>query len=89
MLSFYVFRVIVGHAPTVEILKHADHEHPPAPEEGIALQAYAAMKRKAEEHPEVPPAQLIRHDLPQVLVNIRLARNFKILGEKIILPLTL
>jgi len=57
--------VIVGDSSTIEI-KHSEHPQLPAPEEGTALQAYASMKRKAEEHPELSPAQIIRNDLPQV-----------------------
>jgi len=56
-----------GTATTVEVLKHQIHpQHPPAPEEVIALKAYSAMKRKATEHPEAPPAQILRTELPNV-----------------------
>ena len=49
------------------MIKHCDHpQHPPAPEEAVALKAYAGIKRKAEDHPEAPPAQILRSELPQV-----------------------
>ena len=49
------------------MIKHRDHpQHIPAPEEAVALRAYATIKQKAEEHPEAPPAQILRNELPQV-----------------------
>lgn len=54
----------------VEVFKFSDHpSHPPAPEEGVALAAYSRIKRQAENHPEAPPAQILRTELPQVQIH--------------------
>ncbi|KAK3931755.1 FLYWCH-type zinc finger-containing protein 1 [Frankliniella fusca] len=48
----------------VEVFKSLDHDHPPAPEEGQAIRAYSRMKRAAKQHPEAPPAQILRQHMP-------------------------
>ncbi|KAK3929145.1 PKS-NRPS hybrid synthetase [Frankliniella fusca] len=52
----------------VEVFKSMDHDHPPAPEEGQAIRAYSRMKRAAKQHPEAPPAQILRQHMPDVPV---------------------
>ncbi|KAK3916426.1 Obg-like ATPase 1 [Frankliniella fusca] len=71
-----------GNSDTVEVLKHVDHpSHLPAPEEAAALKTYDKMKRTATEHPEAPPAQILRNALPQVasstLVHLPLRESMK------------
>jgi hypothetical protein len=41
----------------------SEHQHPPNVEENIAAKVRTAMKRKAADHPEQPPAQLLRMEL--------------------------
>ncbi|KAK3911699.1 PKS-NRPS hybrid synthetase [Frankliniella fusca] len=55
-----------GNSDTVEVIKFVEHPHLPAPEAAAALKAYSQMKRTATEHPEAPPAQILRNALPQV-----------------------
>ena len=54
----------------VGVFKSLDHDHPPAPEEGQAIRAYNRLKRAAKEHPEAPPAQILRQDKPDVSTKI-------------------
>ncbi len=56
-----------GADSTVTVFKSVDHpSHPPDPAEAQALQAYTRMKRVADEHPEAPPAQILRTHMPDV-----------------------
>ncbi|XP_052119465.1 uncharacterized protein LOC127748746, partial [Frankliniella occidentalis] len=52
---------------TVDIFKFVDHpSHLPAPEEAEAVGAYNQLKRKAAEHPNAPPAQILREGMPEI-----------------------
>lgn len=51
----------------VAVIKAAEHpSHLPAPEEATAIQAYNRIKRRADDHPEATPAQILRAELPEV-----------------------
>ncbi|XP_052129022.1 uncharacterized protein LOC127750706 [Frankliniella occidentalis] len=56
----------VAGSDEVEVFKApADHPgHLPNPEEGDAIERYQQIKRRAEEHPEAPPAQILQQELP-------------------------
>ena len=43
--------------------RESEHTHPPNQEENAAEKLIAAVKRKARDHPEQPPAQLLRREL--------------------------
>ncbi|XP_043473262.1 uncharacterized protein LOC122505604 [Leptopilina heterotoma] len=52
---------------SVVILKDAkDHKHAPNREECEAEVVKARLKRRAEDHPEQPPAQILRSEFPQL-----------------------
>lgn len=44
----------------------SEHTHPPNEEESVAAQLTISLKRKAKDHPEQPPAQLLRTELQGV-----------------------
>lgn len=46
--------------------KISNHNHPACPEEVAAEKFKSNLKRKADEHPEVTPAQLLRTELPNL-----------------------
>jgi len=46
--------------------KDSEHTHPPDVDENSATKLAASLKRKAEEHPEQPPSQLLRTELQGV-----------------------
>lgn len=64
----------VADSDTVEVFKApADHPgHMPNPEEGDAIKRYHHMKRRAEENPEAPPAQILQQELHQVRITTSL-----------------
>lgn len=49
---------------------HAPHSHPPNREEAEAEVVLVNIKRKAEEHPEQPPTQILRNELPNVSLGV-------------------
>ncbi|KAK3911414.1 FLYWCH-type zinc finger-containing protein 1, partial [Frankliniella fusca] len=49
----------------VEILKEKDHVHAPNREEVEAERVVSRLKRIAGDHPELPPAQILRTELPK------------------------
>lgn len=51
---------------SVVVKKEGKHDHAPNQEEMEAERVKATIKRKATEHPEVTPAQILRTELPQV-----------------------
>lgn len=57
-----------GNDTVVQVFKAVDQHptHAPEPAEGTALNAYSKMKRAAEDHPEAPPAQIIRSHITEV-----------------------
>lgn len=50
----------------VQVVKEREHTHAPNREEVDAERALVAMKRIATEHPELPPAQILRTELPKL-----------------------
>lgn len=61
--------ITVGNEDNLEVVKgpfgpkFSHHEHAPNHEEVNALKHVTNLKRTAEDHPEVPPAVLIRNEL--------------------------
>ena len=61
--------VTTGNAENLAIVKGGnpeDHLHAPNIEEVNALKVVRSVKRRAEEHPEAPPAQILRTELSKV-----------------------
>ena len=50
----------------LDVLSEKEHDHAPNPEEVDALKIRARLKRRAEEHPEAPPAQMLGCELREV-----------------------
>ncbi len=48
----------------------SSHTHPPSQEQCKAEKVLTRVKRKAEEHPEQPPAQLLRNELADVPADV-------------------
>ncbi len=48
----------------------SSHTHPPRQEQCKAEEVLTRVKRKAEEHPEQPPAQLLRNELADVPADV-------------------
>lgn len=46
--------------------QHSPHSHASNYEEVEAVRVVAGMKRTAEEHPEMPPAQIIRREIRDI-----------------------
>lgn len=49
----------------VEVLKEKEHVHAPNREEVEAERVVTTLKRIASDHPELPPAQILRTELPK------------------------
>lgn len=50
----------------IEVVKERGHSHAPNQEEVEAARVTQNLKRIASEHPELPPAQILRTELPKV-----------------------
>ena len=49
----------------IEVIKEKEHSHAPNREEVEAEKVVTKLKRIAGEHPELPPAQILRTELPK------------------------
>lgn len=58
--------IIVHKGPNSEGTNKTLHSHAPNIEEIKALKIENKIKRKAEDHPEAPPAQILRNELRDV-----------------------
>lgn len=58
--------ITVFNEGAVQVVKERQHSHAPNREEVEAEKALSNMKRMATEHPELPPAQILRTELPKL-----------------------
>jgi hypothetical protein len=54
----------------LEVQKESAHTHAPNQEEVAAEKTKSNLKRIAVEHPELPPAQILRTELPKVSTGV-------------------
>lgn len=69
--------LVIAKGPLVTNEKTSAHDHPASPEEVQAEKVKRDLKKKADDNPEIAPAQILRTELPKVskgiykLINIR------------------
>lgn len=54
----------------LEVVKSKEHTHAPNQEELQAEKVVHSLKRIASDHPELPPAQILRTELPRVSLGV-------------------
>lgn len=58
--------VTTFHDGAIQVLKEREHSHAPNREETDAQKFVHNLKRIASDHPELPPAQILRTEMPKV-----------------------